>query len=92
LASLEPATAGALAWLRLVEVVELVFAGAPGGFAGAGVSFSGGFWQPARIIAAKAITVRDGILFFMVCSWWPSIGAPLLDAASGQPAGFESKF
>ena len=41
LVSLEPGTAGALTWLRLVELLELVFGGAPGGFAGAGVSFSG---------------------------------------------------
>ncbi len=34
LALLEPGTAGASAWLRLVEVFELVFGGALGGLAG----------------------------------------------------------
>lgn len=64
---LAPGAAGALTWLRLVELLELVFAGALGGFAGAGASFSGGFWQPARTIAITAKTVRNGILFFMGC-------------------------
>ena len=67
LAPLEPGTTGTLAWLWLVVAAEFVFAGALGGFSADGALLSDWRWQLTRAVAAKATTVRYGILFFMVC-------------------------
>jgi len=63
---LKSAIVGALAWLRLVEPVELVFGCALGGFAGDSDSLCGWRWQPTMAVVVKAIRTGSMILFFMV--------------------------
>ena len=66
---LAPETAGAPAWDRLVGPTELVALGAggtSGGFAGEVDSPAGCRWQPANMMAAAAIAIREATLCFII--------------------------